>query len=48
MKKALWLVGGFCAAAVGFLMLGAKRVEPPVEEMAQRLEAAWSDHHTVA
>ena len=38
MKKVFWLVGGFCAAAVGFLILGAKRIEPPVEEMAQRLD----------
>jgi hypothetical protein len=46
MKKALWLVGGFCAAAAGFLVLGAKRVRP-VEELAHNLESAWADHHTV-
>jgi hypothetical protein len=46
MKKVLFLVGGFCAAAVGFLVFGAKRVEP-VEEMAHQLESAWADHHTV-
>jgi len=46
MKKALWLVGGFCAAAAGFLVLGAKRT-PAVEELAEALEAAWEDHHTV-
>jgi hypothetical protein len=47
MKKTLFLIGGFCAAAAGFLVLGARRVQP-VEMMAHRLEAAWADHHTVA
>jgi hypothetical protein len=46
MKKALWWVGGFCAAAAGFLVLGACRVQP-VETLAQELEEAWSDNHTV-
>jgi hypothetical protein len=46
MKNVLWWVGGFCFAAVGFLVLGAKRVQP-VEELARSLEEAWSDHHTV-
>jgi hypothetical protein len=46
MKKALWWVGGFCAAAAGFLVLGARRVQP-VEALAQHLEEAWSDNHTV-
>lgn len=46
MKKMFLIVGGVCAAAAGFLVLGAKRVQP-VEELAHRLEAAWADHHTV-
>jgi hypothetical protein len=46
MKNVLWMVGGFCAAATGFLVLGSKR-RPPVELLAHRLEAAWADHHTV-
>jgi hypothetical protein len=45
MKKFLWVVGGVCAAAAGFLVLGRKRVEP-VEDLAHRLEEAWGDHHT--
>jgi len=45
MKKMVWLVGGLCAAAAGFLVWGPKRVQP-VEELAHRLEDAWADHHT--
>ena len=45
MKKTLWLVGGFCAAAAGFLVLGARRV-PPVEALTQELEEAWTDNPT--
>ena len=46
MKSFLWMVGGFCAAAAGFLVWGPKRVKP-VQELAHRLEVAWGDHHTV-
>jgi hypothetical protein len=46
MKKFLFVIGGICAAAAGFLVLGRKRVEP-VENLAHRLEEAWADHHTV-
>ncbi len=46
MKNVLLLVGGFCAAAAGFLVWGCKRT-PPVELLAHRLEEAWADHHTV-
>jgi hypothetical protein len=45
MKKMVWAVGGLCAAAAGFLVLGGRRRQP-VEELAHRLEAAWADHHT--
>jgi hypothetical protein len=47
MKNVLWMVGGFCAAASGFLIWGNRRT-PPVELLAHRLEVAWADHHTVA
>jgi hypothetical protein len=46
MKNVLWMVGGFCAAATGFLVWNSKRT-PPVELLAHRLEEAWADHHTV-
>lgn len=46
MKKLVWLMGGMAAATVGFLVWDSKRVQP-VEELAHRLENAWSDHHTV-
>ena len=56
MKKFLFTLGGVCAAAAGFLVLGAYRgatlakaaSEEPVDELAHKLEAAWADHHTVA
>ena len=46
MKNILWMVGGFCVAATGFLAWNSKRT-PPVELLARRLEEAWADHHTV-
>ena len=46
MKSVLWLMGGLCAAAAGFLVWGPRRVQP-VQELAHRLEEAWADHHTV-
>lgn len=46
MKKVLFLVGGVCAAAAGFLVWGKKQREP-VDELAHKLEEAWADHHTV-
>jgi hypothetical protein len=46
MKSVIFLVGGLCAAAAGFLVWNASRVQP-VEELAHRLEEAWADHHTV-
>jgi len=33
----LWLVGGLCAAAAGFLAWGARR-SGPVEDLAQRAD----------
>jgi len=46
MKNVLWMVGGFCAAATGFLVFSRNRTEP-VELLAHRLQEAWADHHTV-
>jgi len=46
MKNLVWLVSGLAAAMVGFLVWDRTRVQP-VEELAHRLEAAWSDHHTI-
>jgi hypothetical protein len=46
MKSTFWMIGGFCAAAAGFLVLGCRRT-PSVELLAHRLEDAWADHHTV-
>jgi hypothetical protein len=46
MKNFIWAVGGFCAAAAGFLVWGPKR-NPPVDVLAHKLEDAWADHHTV-
>jgi len=46
MKNVLWIVGGLCAAAAGFLAFGPSRTQP-VELLAHRLERAWADHHTV-
>jgi len=40
MKRFLWLVGGVCAAAAGFLVWGAK-------QLAHSLEEAWAGHNTV-
>jgi hypothetical protein len=45
MKKALWWVGGFCAAAAGFLVLGARRVQPA---LADQSEEAREDQQSVA
>ena len=46
MRNILWMVGGVCAAAAGFLVWGSSRT-PPVELLAHRLEEAWVDSHTV-
>jgi hypothetical protein len=45
MKRVIWTVGGICAAAAGLLVWGSMRT-PNVEELAQKLEGAWADHHT--
>jgi hypothetical protein len=45
MKRFIWTVGGFCAAAAGLLVWGSKRT-PNVEDLASTLEDAWADNHT--
>ncbi len=47
MKKVLLVVGGVCAAAAGFLALGAKRVSPVREydDPASQPEDAWADEY---
>jgi len=45
MKRFLFAVGGFCAAAAGFLVWESMR-KPNVEQLAHKLEDAWVDHHT--
>jgi len=45
MKRVIFAVGGFCAAAAGFLVWRSCRT-PNVEELAHTLEEAWADHHT--
>lgn len=44
-KNALLLIGGVCAAAAGWIVLGSRRVSQ-VEDLAHQLEGAWADHHT--
>lgn len=46
MKRLIWTIGGLCAAAAGFFVLGRKQGAQPVEDLAHRLEEAWADHHT--
>ena len=41
-KKILWVLGGMCAAAAGFLAWGARRSEP-VEDLARRADEAKPD-----
>ena len=45
-KNFIWMAGGFCAAAVGFLIWSPGRPRP-IQELAHNLEVAWADHHTV-
>jgi len=47
MKGLFWMAAGLCAAAAGVVLWAPKR-NVPVQDLAHRLESAWSDHHTVA
>lgn len=44
MSKLAWMLGGLCAAAFCFLVVG--RRTPRVDDLAHQLEHAWADHHT--
>jgi hypothetical protein len=46
MKSFLWTMGGLCAAATCFIVWGPKR-HKPIQELAESLDMAWSDHHTI-
>lgn len=55
MKKVIFALGGFCAAAAGFVLWNSLRTQGPtsdgavtVDLLAHRLEEAWADHHTLA
>ena len=45
MKRFLWTLGGFCAAAAGLLVWGAKRT-PNVEDLPVKFDDAWAERHT--
>ena len=47
MKKFFWVAGAVCGAMAG-VMIWHRQREGHVEDLAHRLEAAWSDHNTVA
>ncbi len=42
MKRWVWMIGGICAGAAGWMVWGPKRVEP-VRKLAHQLEEAWPD-----
>ncbi|HXC95948.1 MAG TPA: hypothetical protein VNU92_09610 [Edaphobacter sp.] len=46
MKKLLWIMTGFFAAGIGFVLWSPPRT-PSVQFLAHRLEDAWADHHTI-
>jgi hypothetical protein len=39
MKRLIWTVGGFCAAAAGLLVWGTKRT-PSIEDLSKKLSDA--------
>ena len=47
MKNILWMMCGFCAAAI-CLLIWAPRRRKPLEVLAHRLEATWADQHIAA
>jgi hypothetical protein len=46
MKSTLCLLCGLVAVAAGLLVWNSRRT-PPVQELAERLETAWADNHTI-
>jgi hypothetical protein len=47
MKNFLWMLCGFCAAAI-CLLIWAPRRPKPLRLLARRLEPDWPDHRTAA
>ena len=47
MKNLLWIVAGFCAAAVGFLIWSPPRT-PSVPLLADRRKEVCTDHSVAA
>jgi hypothetical protein len=47
LRRILWSLGGFCAAAAGLLVLGPKRT-PKVEGLAENREDVLGDHNAAA
>jgi hypothetical protein len=47
LRRILWSLGGFCAAAAGLLVLGPKRT-PRVETLAESREDVLGDHDAAA
>lgn len=45
MKGMLYFTVGLCAAAIGIIIWGPRRTVP-VQDLANRLQLAWADHHT--
>jgi hypothetical protein len=45
-KNFFWVAAGLCAATLGFIFLGAKRLQP-VDELTHGIQDAWADNHTV-
>jgi hypothetical protein len=46
MKKMFWTVGGFCAAAAGFLVFGPKLAQP-VDLLTDRFEEDRTEEDTL-
>ncbi len=46
MKYFVWIMCGLGVAAASFLVWNTRRT-PPVQELAERLEMAWADNHTI-
>jgi hypothetical protein len=49
MNKLSWLIAGAAAAALYAYLHSAQRAAHPVPvvDLAQKLQDAWADHHTV-
>jgi hypothetical protein len=47
MKRLLWSVAGFCAAAAGLLVWKSK-LTPSVNDISREQQDSWVDDHTAA